>query len=309
MSANHPLEIVPTPLKAGLVSDANARLQVLVRLRAQDDPAITRTPLSLAIVIDRSGSMSGEKLIAAKECTRELINRMHDDDEVSIVVYDTSVDVVLELMPVRSARAQLAACLSSFQTGGQTALHAGWLRGAEVLAPRSSGTRMCRVMLISDGQANHGETNVDRICAQVSELARSGISTTTVGIGMGFNETLMTEMAIAGQGAALYGDRAEDLAEPFDAEISLLSRLAWRDVTLTIAGGVHHWTMHNDYAQNADVFRRLRAPGQLQHAREQAGLVDHPAALRHGLHLSRQIAYLSQLCRTDDQVVGLPHRG
>jgi hypothetical protein len=47
MSANHPLEIVLTPLKAGLVSDANARLQVLVRLRAQDDPAITRTPLSL----------------------------------------------------------------------------------------------------------------------------------------------------------------------------------------------------------------------------------------------------------------------
>ena len=257
MSANHPLEIVLTPLKAGLVSDANARLQVLVRLRAQDDPAITRTPLSLAIVIDRSGSMSGEKLIAAKECTRELINRMHDDDEVSIVVYDTSVDVVLELMPVRSARVQLAACLSSFQTGGQTALHAGWLKGAEVLAPRSSGTRMCRVMLISDGQANHGETSVDRICAQVSELARSGISTTTVGIGMGFNETLMTEMAIAGQGAALYGDRAEDLAEPFDAEISLLSRLAWRDVTLTIAGGVHHWTMHNDYAQNVDGSWRL----------------------------------------------------
>jgi Ca-activated chloride channel family protein len=91
----------------------------------------------------------------------------------------------------------------------------------------------------------------------VGELARSGVSTTTVGIGSGFNETLMTAMAIAGQGAALYGDRAEDLSEPFDSEIGLLSRLAWRDVTLTTSIGTHRWTMHNDYAQNPDGSWRL----------------------------------------------------
>jgi Ca-activated chloride channel family protein len=112
-------------------------------------------------------------------------------------------------------------------------------------------------MLLSDGQANHGETNVDRICEQVAQLAKSGISTSTVGIGIGFNEVLMTSIAIAGQGTALYGDRGEDLAEPFDAELGLLSRLAWRDVTLTISSGTQHWTMHNDYAQNADGSWRL----------------------------------------------------
>ena len=257
MNSHHPLEVVLTPMKPALVDDANARLQVLVRLRAQDDPGISRTPLSLAIVIDRSGSMRGEKLVAAKQCTRELIDRMHADDEVSIITYDTAINVVLGPMAVSAARVILSSALNSFDTGGETALHAGWLKGAEVLAPRSSSNRMCRVMLLSDGQANHGETNVDRICEQVAQLAKSGISTSTVGIGIGFNEVLMTSIAIAGQGTALYGDRGEDLAEPFDAELSLLSRLAWRDVTLTISSGTQHWTMHNDYAQNADGSWRL----------------------------------------------------
>lgn len=257
MNSHHPLEVVLTPLKSALVDDANARLQVLVRLRAQDDPGITRTPLSLAIVIDRSGSMRGEKLVAAKQCTRELIDRMHADDQVSIVTYDTAVNLVLGPIAVSAARDILNAALSSFDTGGETALHAGWLKGAEVLAPSSSSNRMCRIMLLSDGQANHGETNVDRICEQVAQLAKSGISTSTVGIGIGFNETLMTAIAIAGQGTALYGDRGEDLAEPFEAELGLLSRLAWRDVSLTISSGTQHWTMHNDYAQNTDGSWRL----------------------------------------------------
>ena len=87
MNSHHPLEVVLTPMKPALVDDANARLQVLVRLRAQDDPGISRTPLSLAIVIDRSGSMRGEKLVAAKQCTRELIDRMHADDEVSVLSF------------------------------------------------------------------------------------------------------------------------------------------------------------------------------------------------------------------------------
>ena len=257
MKPTYPLEVVLTPMRAALVADENARFQVLVRLRAQDDPGISRTPLSLAIVIDRSGSMSGAKLRAAKQCTQELIDRMHPDDEVAIVTYDDQVDVALALMPVSAARPLLAAALAAIDTHGSTDLHAGWLKGAEVLARRSSGNRMCRVMLLSDGQANHGETHVDRICEQVGELARSGVSTTTVGIGSGFNETLMTAMAIAGQGAALYGDRAEDLSEPFDSEIGLLSRLAWRDVTLTTSIGTHRWTMHNDYAQNPDGSWRL----------------------------------------------------
>ncbi|MFN5353413.1 MAG: hypothetical protein ACK5BB_05425, partial [Burkholderiaceae bacterium] len=92
-----------------------------------------------------------------------------------------------------------------------------------------------------------GLQSVQEICDQVSQLAKAGITTTTVGIGLDFNEHLMTEMAVAGQGAAMYGDRAEDLIEPLEAEVALLKNLAWRDVSIEIQGEFTDWTVHNPY--------------------------------------------------------------
>ncbi len=246
----HPiLTLSLNPLKNALQDTAEKNLQLLVRLSAPQTQNLKRTPLSLAIVIDRSGSMGTDNMMAALDCTRDLVNRLHDEDEVSVVSYDTQVEVEMELMSAREAKHHIVSSLAHIHARGGTDLHSGWLKGVEMLAHRSNGNRMCRVMLLSDGQANHGETNVDTISSQVARMAAAGITTSTVGIGVGFNEMLMTSMAIAGQGTAMYGDSAQDLAEPFDAEIGLLSGLAWREVTLSINSKTHKWNMHNDYAR------------------------------------------------------------
>ena len=246
----HPiLTLSLNPLKNALQDTAEKNLQLLVRLSAPQTQNLKRTPLSLAIVIDRSGSMGTDNMMAALDCTRDLVNRLHDEDEVSVVSYDTQVEVEMELMSAREAKHHIVSSLAHIHARGGTDLHSGWLKGVEMLAHRSNGNRMCRVVLLSDGQANHGETNVDTISSQVARMAAAGITTSTVGIGVGFNEMLMTSMAIAGQGTAMYGDSAQDLAEPFDAEIGLLSGLAWREVTLSINSKTHKWTMHNDYAR------------------------------------------------------------
>ena len=246
----HPiLTLSLNPLKNALQDTAEKNLQLLVRLSAPQTQNLKRTPLSLAIVIDRSGSMGTDNMVAALDCTRDLVNRLHDEDEVSVVSYDTQVEVEMELMSAREAKHHIVSSLAHIHARGSTDLHSGWLKGVEMLAHRSNGNRMCRVVLLSDGQANHGETNVDTISSQVARMAAAGITTSTVGIGVGFNEMLMTSMAIAGQGTAMYGDSAQDLAEPFDAEIGLLSGLAWREVTLSINSKTRKWNMHNDYAR------------------------------------------------------------
>ena len=246
----HPiLTLSLNPLKNALQDTAEKNLQLLVRLSAPQTQNLKRTPLSLAIVIDRSGSMGTDNMMAALDCTRDLVNRLHDEDEVSVVSYDTQVEVEMELMSAREAKHHIVSSLAHIHARGGTDLHSGWLKGVEMLAHRSNGNRMCRVVLLSDGQANHGETNVDTISSQVARMAAAGITTSTVGIGVGFNEMLMTSMAIAGQGTAMYGDSAQDLAEPFDAEIGLLSGLAWREVTLSINSKTRKWNMHNDYAR------------------------------------------------------------
>lgn len=252
-------EISLAPLKRALVDSDSLQLQVLARIRAAEDTSLPRTPLSVAIVIDRSGSMHGRRLEAAKEGARRFINQLHDDDEVCIVAYDDSVSVPLALMPVRAARTLLPTTLARIVDGGTTDLHSGWLEGAKQLAPRTGTNRLCRVLLLSDGQANRGVVNVDVICEQVSQMASAGVSTSTVGIGMGFNERLMTAMALAGQGTAMYGDRAEDLIEPFEAEIGLLGALAWRDVTLKLKSSSRRWKLHNDYPLQEPGIWRLPA--------------------------------------------------
>lgn len=243
-----------TPLKPAIRSSGEGDLEVLLRIKAPAIPgqSTPRTPLSLALVIDRSGSMAGERLEAAKACALDLVQRLHSADEVSLVTYDSTIDVLLPLMPASQARDQIRTALASFEDGGSTDLHGGWLRGAQQLAGRTSASRLCRVILLSDGQANHGETDVGRICEQVRLLAQTGISTTTVGLGEGFNEELMTAMAVAGQGNALYGERAEDLSEAFDSEISLLSNLAWRDVHLVSGSASSRWVLRNDYAKTPE---------------------------------------------------------
>ena len=250
--ATQGLTLQMTPLKAALCDAPSLKLDVLLRVQALGEAPTQRTPLSIALVIDRSGSMAGGKLQAAKDCARDLVNRLHPQDEVSVVVYDNKVQVVLPLISVAQARTSLEAVLACIDCGGSTDLHGGWLAGAQQLAPRTGQGRMCRVILLSDGQANHGITGEDEISQQVRLLANSGVTTTTVGIGSGFNESLMTAMAVAGQGNAHYGDRAEDLAEPFDAEIGLLAHLAWRDVKVQIGSATSRWEMLNDYASTGN---------------------------------------------------------
>jgi len=242
------INVTVTPLKPVLVDSGTTSLKVLARIAAKSIEAVRKTPLSIALVIDRSGSMRGARLEAAKAAAKHFVDALDADDEVCLVTYDDEVAVPLPLTKVSGFRPLFPEILSSICPGGSTDLHAGWLEGAQQLAPKSDGSRMCRVVLLSDGKANKGLQNVRDICDRVSQLARAGITTTTVGIGLDFNEHLMTEMAIAGQGAAMYGDRAEDLIEPLESEVGLLKSLAWHDVSIQIQGEFSQWTVLNPYA-------------------------------------------------------------
>jgi len=243
------LEVLLTPRKKILADISNLTLDVMLRLRAHENPHrdLIRTPLAISIVIDRSGSMSGGKLEEAKSAAIDLVNRLQDNDRVCVVIYDEDVETLMELMPAAIAKTLIENKLYPVHNGGSTNLHGGWLRGAEILAPRSNGKELCRVILLSDGQANHGVIAIEQICGQVGDLAHAGISTTTVGFGLGFNEELMTAMAQAGQGNAWYGERVEDLMESFDSEMSYISQLVFKEIEVIAYYEGRYLQMRNDF--------------------------------------------------------------
>ena len=126
------LEVLLNTRKEVVASNSGESLDVLLRLRApEQELSAARTQLAVSLVIDRSGSMDGGKLDEAKRCTLDLLSRLSDGDWVSVVIYDDEIEVLLETMSVRMARALLPIRLETIRPDGMTNLHGGWLKGVE----------------------------------------------------------------------------------------------------------------------------------------------------------------------------------
>ncbi len=242
------IELQLVPRTGALLKGHDNCLEVLVRAIAPPAPGrlAERKPLNLALVIDKSGSMAGRPLAEAKRCARAIVDRMGAGDFVSVVAYDDNVELVWPAQRRNSPR-DLHAAIERICEGSRTALHDGWAAGAEQAARHIKQAGTSRVLLLSDGNANEGLTDTTTIARHCAQLSDTGVTTSTYGLGRGFNETLMLEMAKMGGGTGYYGQTAEDLMGPFQQEFDLLQALCARNLLLdlTAAPGVAMRMLNN----------------------------------------------------------------
>jgi Ca-activated chloride channel family protein len=171
---------------------------VFAEIRLTADPKArvgVRAPLALAVVLDTSGSMSGEKLEDAKRSVLRLVSDMQDDDEIAVVRYSDASSVVQPLARVGAVRSELSAHIRALDAGGGTNIPLGLSSGRRALDEAARG-RVRRIVLVSDG--------LDGTRVQAESLASSsfssGITVSSLGIGLDFDEAYMGGVAQSGHG-------------------------------------------------------------------------------------------------------------
>lgn len=193
-----------------------------------------RPPVNLSLVIDRSGSMTGDKIAKAREAALEAVRQLAPDDLVSIVAYDTQVQTLVPAQRVGNGW-RLEQAIRSIEAGGNTALHGGVVRGAAEVRKNLEDRRYVnRVILLSDGLANVGPSSPEALGRLGASLMKEGISVTTIGLGLGFNEDLMTRLALRSDGNTYFVENSADLPRIFAVELGDVLNVVARRVVIEI---------------------------------------------------------------------------
>lgn len=163
-----------------------------------------RVPLAVALVLDRSGSMRSDgKMDNAKRGAAEALRMLDERDVAAVVAYDDKASVVLPTRSVGSP-APFRKAIDALRPGGSTALHDGVQTGAKQLRSYVDEGFAPRVILLSDGLANVGPSTTEELAALGRTLAGQGITITTIGLGLDYNEDTMTALAAESGGNAYF---------------------------------------------------------------------------------------------------------
>jgi uncharacterized membrane protein len=177
--------------------------------------------LAMVLVIDKSGSMSGQPLALARQAARSAAELLGNQDQIAVIAFDDQPQLVLDLTPA-SNRAQVAAAIDSIAEGGGTNMQPGMVQARDIL--RGASAKLKHVIGLTDGQFPH--MNIVELC---QEMAGSGMTVSTVAMGSGADAGILSQMAEAGRGRFYQTDAPENVPQIFTRETMQASRSAIKE--------------------------------------------------------------------------------
>jgi len=236
-SAEHPtlrLEVLAE------MADGGATVHLLARLVADAAAGGERPPVNLALVIDRSSSMRGPRFAQAIRAAVQVVDRLDARDRLTVLAFDGSVRPVFGPERVTpEAAAELTRALGELDTGVGTNLGAAIKAGAERIRAGYVRGGLTRLVLLTDGQPSVGITDGERLCSLVEGEWKSGVPLTAMGIGEGFEDELLAEMARRGRGGFHYLASPADIPAAFGLELAGLFAIAATQAELKLVPHEH----------------------------------------------------------------------
>ena len=206
-----------------------------VGLQGKEIPEEQRQDATLVFTIDISGSMAREdRLDLVKQSLRLLVDELRSDDKVAIVTYGNRGSVLLEATEGRN-KGEILQAIDSLQPGGSTFVEDGLKVAYKLAVEEIEPGRITRVMVLSDGVGNVGNTGPDSILNQVQEYVDQGVTLTTIGFGMGnYNDILMEQLANDGDGAYYYVDTLSEARRIFVDDLTGTLQVLAKDAKVQV---------------------------------------------------------------------------
>ncbi|MDA0673944.1 MAG: VWA domain-containing protein [Cyanobacteria bacterium] len=223
------------PMHGAIAAQRSLTLDVLVKITPPEIPAqLDRPPLNLGFVLDRSGSMGGAKIDYARQAVIYGIEQLLPSDRLSLTLFDTHVHTEIP-STLAIDKHRLIDQVRRIRPGSSTALHGGWVNGGMQVGQYLNPAHLNRVIVLSDGLANVGETNPDAIAQDVHGLMQRGITTTTLGVGADYDDALLEAMARSGDGNFFHITSPEQLPNIFETELQGLATTVGHSLSLTLS--------------------------------------------------------------------------
>ena len=260
---------------------------ISVTIRAPKRSVPEAPPAQLTLVIDRSGSMAGDRLRQAKAAAQDLVRGLRDGDRIAVVVYDANATVIVPSTVLSSSnRDDVLERIRGVYIGSSTCIVCGLQAAERELHSGSRGQTAHRVVLLSDGKPDGEEKALPAIQKIVQRLEQLGVTISTIGVGLLYNEALMARIAISGNGNHYFAETSSRIAETLESELIELRQIAARraSVTFELAPGVRFKKGFDRVFQAKDGSVRVSL-GDIPVGTERTVLMqlalDHPTASTH----------------------------
>ena len=220
------------------VSTAGGKVYLRLAIATHNHQRSARKPVNLCVVLDRSGSMSDEsKMTYAKAALYTLIDQLHQEDIFSLVIYDDVVEVLRSASRVGRDKDGIRALVDEISPRGWTNLGGGMVEGFHQVEKNTGREYINRVILLSDGLANQGITDPQRLQNIARKQRDHAISLSTIGVGLEYNENLMVGLSENGGGNYYFLESSRNLASVLRREFDRLGDVVAQNVTIEIELG------------------------------------------------------------------------